>query len=536
MEKSLADLTPEEVQASESLVLALLRERFPDYNFSLGSVLEQLIAYPWAALGALSQLQAAEIQNNMSIKAVSENPDADPELVDSLMSNYQVERVTGTFVTGRVAINVTTAVAFVLPATTVFTTGARRFNPIKDYTIVTDAALATGDGVVVYQVGAGQPIAVIELIETVESGATVPQDTRFTVVAGAIPGVVSITAVATFSAGRQAETNTELLNRLEAGIAAKTTADRASITADLQAVFPDIRDISIIGMGDPEMNRDAQNIYGISGGGMVDVYVRTADAPATYIRTLQPFSMIAEPEELVSVIPIPPTTVPGFYRVTKALPTGSGAEGSAGITEISDRGVWRPNTGLPLVLRAQDARFSARQGGTSVRIQDAREATAGLKYDLYFSAMPLLSDIQDYCRLRANSAPGADILVRAPIPCYVSVGITVSYLSGQQAPSADALRQVVADAVNRYTFAETTAMSTIITRAVDSYMNGKGNAVAPLSLRGSLYKVDGSVETLVGTTGLAIQDDPVNCQSRRTVAYYAYPSSVQLTLQPRDTL
>lgn len=578
-EFQLANLTPEAIQQREALVLELLREKFPDMNFAPGSVLEQVLAYPWALLGTDSQQQAEALRQSMSLKSVTESPEtADPELVDALLSNYMIERKQGESVSGTLVITTDQRASFALRKTAEFKSGDRVFNPIRDYTFVSNLSLATDVGIVVYQPGpqfSGTWLVTIQVQESTVGGASVAVDTPFTLTNVTLPGLRSAVAASAFAAGQTIETNQEMLERLEPGIAAKTTGDRSSIEATLYDAFPTIQDISVIGKGDDEMRRDANNIFGYGGGGMVDTYVRTVGYPTSRSLVVAALpSAVAPDGTIVSDVNVTPTMAPAFYGVDSVKLYGYNENVAYSLMEPA--AIYRPSgVAMPALVAPQDARFSMYQGSMTLRINDHNTSTIiydtfgdswladtttttavwingmlrsysnqtiaslytqGYRlYTVYFSTADDVDDIQRYMQARDRTAPGADHLVKAAIPCFVSLSLGIGFRVAAGQPSATALQQLIADTVNAIKFTERTLSAGRIIQAVNQYMGDRGYALLPIQMSGRIYGIDGSIEAITGTSDLIIPNMPDQGITRRITAYYCSPANVTLSFTPVTT-
>jgi hypothetical protein len=152
-------------------------------------------------------------------------------------------------------------------------------------------------------------------------------------------------------------------------------------------------------------------------------------------------------------------------------------------------------------------------------------------YDIYVDVMPSLSTIQTYVNGRNVRAPGADYLVKGGIPCFMTVGITISYIATGTAPNVTNVRNAASGAVNGTLFAGTDLSALTIVSAVQAVIPTTAQVDLPLSMRGTLRLSDGVETVLTGTNTLAIPDNSDTGATRRTVCYFLRPADVTVTLQ-----
>jgi len=588
----LSELDQATVEEREQLLTTLLSELFPELDLGKGGILQQLLMYPNALFDTMNRDEVDAMRRSMSLQEINDDPTlADEDIVDSLMSNYFITRTAATAATGEMAIVISSLATTQVPATTVFTNNDRTFVPNQDYVGLINASLITADNErAIQQRPDGNYWFTITVVEQVDSGSRVDQGAIFT--ASPEPtGFVEAYAVSDFQAGTVEESNADLVSRLDDGIAAQATADRVSIESMLRTNFASIIDLSIIGFGDEEMRRDRNNIFGISCGGKGDIYVRTAAAPYTTKISVAALPMSVRDAEatipyssmdVTTQFSISPTVLPAFYRFERAAPMDPASETTINLTllETGERGIYSPPDAEfePTINEPSEATFSAYQGSATVNVQDAESqpdhrerilaAVRGLDtvsvyidgvltaipvsegdvtidtyltngyrfYDLYMSYIPSIVDIQNFVNSRSRRSPAADYLVRAAIPCFVSIDVEVAYPATQTAPTETSVKTAIANAVNAVRFTAPSLPAATIVDAVADLLGNNGYAVLPLTMRGSVLKPDGTTESLESQSELVITDDPSLSVSRRTVAYYLSTDDIFLTLTPVSTI
>lgn len=565
----LSTLDSAAIKASATLLQQLLSEQYPDRDLVPGSVLNQVLIQPNSVLDVMNRTDISTLQVSSSLQAASDNPDiADPDIVDALMSNYMISRTPAANAQGQLIIVLSNSVSFVLSAATTFTANGRTFNPTSDYSIYTNSSLATRttDKVLTLR-GDGNYWFSITVVENVAGGPTVSQGVAF-VALPEPPGYVESYAADNFQSGVVAESNADLLAKLDEGIAASAMADRVSIAALVKTQFPSITDTSIIGYGDSEMTRDSYNIFGMSHGGKYDIYARTAATPLTFKYTV----VVMQQSPVTSEFLIQPTLLPGFYRVQKITRVNdNGAVGYA-YSEMGARGVYIPTgEATPVINRSSEAAFTKYQGVARVRIDDADtaktwttyinslsdtfsalvytspsgeseiltgteiKASAALGYrfyDVYLQYLPYIEDVQDYLVDRNRQQPGADIpLMKAPVPCFVAVDIIVGYSGNSGAPDTNAIKNAIVSAINTLPYSAPTLQASLVAEAVAAVLGTTGYVILPLTLRGALTLPDSTIVMLSSQTSLDIPNYYDLGVSRRTVSYLTTADDITLTLQ-----
>jgi hypothetical protein len=142
------------------------------------------------------------------------------------------------------------------------------------------------------------------------------------------PYVTRVDIPARFSGGKGPETVPEILARAPTAISVRNLINPRSIDATLNDNFDGIEAIMVVGMGDPEMQRDlvpstAPHLL-FHVGGAVDIYLRTALTETSFIGTVG--SLFARPDSVSLMFRDGATSFAGvlpgdIIRVTDGLPT-----------------------------------------------------------------------------------------------------------------------------------------------------------------------------------------------------------------------
>lgn len=235
----------------EEFVLQILRERFPELDIRRGSVLYQAVVKPLAIMFQPFRDRLSVLRRNQSLRFYQYMRDTE---LDKLVANFFIERQ---------------------PAGTASGTARIYFSQSDNRTIPSDAVVSTADGLQFRAVTA-LAVTAAEMSLNQEEGlfyidlpvSAVSVGSDFNIEAGSlftVTGVsdaIRVTNKAPFSAGRNIESNVELVRRTKDSLATRTLTSRNSIFTVLNEAFPSlILSQEVIGYGDPQMLRDVVKAY-----------------------------------------------------------------------------------------------------------------------------------------------------------------------------------------------------------------------------------------------------------------------------------
>lgn len=235
----------------EEFILQILRERFPELDIRRGSILYQAVAKPLAIMFQPFRDRLSVLRRNQSLRFYQYMRDTE---LDKLVANFFIERQ---------------------PSGTASGTARVYFSQADNRTIPSDAVVATADGLQFRAVTA-LAITAAEMSLNQEEGLffvdlpvvavatgsdyNIEASSLFTVIN--IPDAIRVDNKAPFSAGRNIESNVELVRRTKDSLATRTLTSRNSIFTVLNEAFPSlILSQEVIGYGDAEMIRDVVKAY-----------------------------------------------------------------------------------------------------------------------------------------------------------------------------------------------------------------------------------------------------------------------------------
>ncbi len=514
-----------------------IAEQNPNLDLRVGT-LHNLLVYYHSVLASALQTNVQDYLNARSLAAIAADPAlADPALVDDALSNFRLDRKPGEAATGEVAVVKDNDLTTTIGVGAEFTANGRLYVTTAVYTAKAEAGLVNAptdrlitpraDGNFVFTV----PVVAAEAGEA----GRVAKDT-VVVPAAAPTGFVAAYAAGDFADGRDAETNDALVARLQQGVACKAPSNRVSMNAMLREIdaFSRVVATSIVGYGDAEMLRDVHWVFPVHGGGRADWYVRT-DVPLTRA-AMTKTAVLVEKQGAAGVwqFALGRDDCPGFYEVDRVRPVGSeGTVGGYAVTtdyrsyDLSGAG-FRPD--IAAVAEAAYSRFQTAviqflDTGTDVTALDPG-ATADYEFDV--KLLPLIAEIQDAVSSRDVRAYGSDVLVKAPVPCFLQVSFTVFKPAADPVPDLDAIRAAVVALANGTGFTGR-LFAGRVHDAVHPFLTA-GASVGAIDMFGRLRYPDGRIRYIRDADVLAVPDEPADMVSPKTVQFFLAPEDVGVSV------
>jgi len=537
----LAALDPALVSQQLDLATAAIGEDNPDLDVSRRGSVYDILAYYHAVLNAQLLTNVNDYLDARSLLVLSQstNPDlADPALVDDVVSNFGVTRQPGAAAAGSVAIVVSSSSTLTLPAGAQFQAGGLTFITDQVYTAKVDPTQIHGPGdrlLTPLAAPGGQWRFTVNVVATaVGAAGNLPASTVLTPVVPPANFVRSY-AAGSFGGGVDTETNTQLLNRLAEGVACKAPSNRVNFAALLRntPAFSAFVAQSVVGAGDVEQLRDKHSILPLSLGGKVDWYVRTQAALAGVVLTRTATCLSVAAGSSVWQFSVGRDDAPGFYElrhISRANADGDNFPLLSDVRAVDLLGLdWAPDVANP-----KEGAYSRFQTAI-VQFTDSATPVAGLapgataSYTCTAVGQPLIGPIQDTL---ASSADGrsraADVLVKAPVPCFVTVIFTLYSPTPVAASQLTAMQSALAAAAQNTGFTGQLYASAL--QAALAPLLTQGQYAGAMNLSGSLRRPDGSRASLSSTDVLTVPDDPANMVSPRTVQFYLDLADVVITV------
>jgi hypothetical protein len=242
-----------------------------------------------------------------------------------------------------------------------------------------------------------------------------------------ISGFVKAEAYGNFSSGKSLETDKQLVNRIKYGLSHSKLESPAGILNRFSSNFTGFQTLHVCGANDDELTRSKQNALGISTFGKADVYVRSSLG----IETVQAVKSAKKIEEGLWEMNFKNYEFPGFYNVKSILPD----ETSISLTGTLD--IVSTDFGFSLyqdtlrnnnINNLAEARFTKYQTAKVLfNYEELPSLDVGesKNFLVQLNSLPYIAEMQDLLLLDDQRLACADYLVKAVIPCMVSLEINL---------------------------------------------------------------------------------------------------------------
>lgn len=470
MVKISEDITQEDIDQATTENRAVLQERFPDLDISVGGVIDSLLVDGNVAITAQNDADVDQALLVTQLKAISEGTvTVDDDSLDDLMANY--------FITRREDVPATGTVVFVVRdnRTYTFQSGYRlrygdqsyelatNFNVYPTTVVGIDLSIATNVQVQqVYDDETGYLFRFelpIQSLEAAPDAVRVSGD-RFVVDQG-FDGLGYVEANTNFQGGTSAETNQEFAARGLEGLLAYTVGGQDHIRKIVTNTIQ-LSDSYAVGAGDAMMTRDRDNVFNIPTGGKTDIYVKSgAIAAATYNVSATVINYVTRRIRVT----LTRAQSAGVYRTVlspRYTATPPTLVSGAVTVNTTTNAQWTTSSGFnPETPDQYDRAFSARQqividatddrqdGSGYVVSMTSNGQVISSAYQVQVSYQPGVLDQDTALTADAVRPPGIDVLVKAAVPCVTTLGVVVQAPVNYNGPDADSLEASLAAAVNQ---------------------------------------------------------------------------------------
>jgi hypothetical protein len=529
-------LDSEGVQRNRLQLGDLWQAAEPDLDVARGA-LSALVVSPAAALLEVGRETFALARKSSSLSAlVNDSSATAQEMLDELAAGYRVSRKPGSPASGTVRLFFRENVPKTIGVSTLFEANGILFN-----TSAAENLLPYGEAPTTlarYQTmrrtedGSGLYYADIVLTaQTAGSAGNLMQGTELALYQSNLSYFVRAVALETFRQGENDESNDSLIQRMLYGVSAKVLSSRINMKASLSEMFPDIRDSSVIGAGDPEMTRDRHTAFPGSAGGYCDWYIGTTRQLAAVSVTtdrITDLETFADGSVLYSVF-IDNELIPCLYHVRDIQDDETSefceiVQQTRNLQFPEETGLPRiEETGLPRITEVEEGVFTAYHV-TEVLF---RSKTPLTRIRLYGFHAPGIAEIQQWV-LECNQSPvGLDILVKAAIPTDIRFSAVLHVpASGETADLAE-LQNAVASYINGIPLNGILAVSGLTALLHQNLPSG--SFITGQALFSSTFLPDGRIVTGAANDRLVIDLPPY--ATNRTSLFFCDPVNVSFVRQ-----
>lgn len=534
---TLKDVTTADYNTYEAELIQLLNEQFPTLDVRKGTVLRELLVKPAAQVYALDGKRFEELKRQFSLLTMSQHPeDVDLNILDGILSNFNVSRNSGTYATGKILVKVAYSIEYVISSNETFSTSdSNIFRPAKEYKVkLNDADIDNDTNIKLYTSADGTYYYFIldAISDMPGSKYNIVQGTAINSTSG-FYGFVTAEAYSSFTGGIDEETIETLIQRIPYAIANRSLESRLSIASILMDKFSYVRDINAIGMGEAEQLRSKHNVLGIDVGGRVDIYARTFSIPSI-ITIIKAGTRIAPSTYNIELTE---EEFSGCYMIRSITNTEVGTNTLGSYAFVDNRGSnsylrsFHDFSSNNLVVETAYTKYQ----NSTVTVYDVvgnSSDTHIFKLEVYTA--PNITELQNYVDQDDVKNLFGDIVVRGSLMCLVSLKAYISQKYDSSTIDVEAMRSDIVEFINNIKFNTVLSKSQISSimhkypiSSVDiSYGRQKG-----MELAGRIRAADGTILTITGDN---LNIDTIKNASKlvtsETCIYAADPRDIYLTI------
>lgn len=499
----------ETIADTKARLEAFALESNPNADIAPGTVLSELIIKFASTLhNPIKNDILALDQSNSIITALDSVTDTYSEAIDNIASNYSLSRSQGLKSTGKLKVIINSGDTFYLPANTVFTQPVVKLNYLTtaNYRITTNPKNV--DDLALKKINASNQYYFILPVQAEKAGSQYKLTDRIALDVGTgvvISNFVTAQAQGNFTDGLDVETDKELIARFKTGLSNKSLLTKNSILSRVREEYPNLKDISLATVNDPELIRPKQNLFGTSTLGMTDVYVKTTFG----LETSQLSIMATKTGPATWTLSLGVDDAAGFYRILSILPQNQQLTGSLEFTptyNYSTSGYQIAN----LVNNLYEGRFTKYQTAdvtftfdelTLDGVSQAYAIGTKVPFDVWVVGQPDIKGIQDFLLSNDERITCADYLVKAALPCFVTVNLTIVRNDPTVDFPVDLLKQDIFKYINSLSFGDSVHASAIINIC---HKYDIKNVRLPIQLTGAIYTDHSTLLTISSTDVLTI--------------------------------
>jgi len=516
----------ENIEATVERLTAFIAQNYTDVETGPGSVISELLIKLAATLhneqyNLITQLE----QGNTFLKVATATEDTYSEIIDQIASNYNTERNTGIKVKGRIKVTI--------DDDNEYNFTARQIQFIQPnlnliYFLTEDARVRSSPSPTLSETQLYQDNGFYYFILDVEAEFAgeeyqASSGTLFDIgVNNYIDGFVKAEAYGNFSSGLSPETDKELVAKIKYSLGNTRFDSPAGIANRFSREFPGFQYLSVCGANDSEMTRSKQNALGISTFGKADVYVRSSIGP----QVMHIKKQATKTAENTWTLEIANHEVPGFYNIVSITPDVVNIDLGGTLLQKTPTAYgysYYPEKRNNELYGVIDARFTKYQTA-AVTLDYADPGNAEIGSKAYFlmqvSYQPNIAEMQDVLLSDTERLACADYLVKAVIPCMVSLNIQLLKKRPTDTFESLNIQQLKKDIflyVNTIPFGEELHAS----RIVDICHNYDIRRVdLPINMSGVILCPDGTSLNISGNDVLTIPHNLAKGVTPKTAAYF----------------
>lgn len=505
---------------AQTLLRQLMQTNHPSLDWRAGTVLNDVVLSGYAELYSEVFALLDNYRASLSIRTLLADPDsAVGAAADAVAARFNVTpRATGTSASGYITIYCSAPGTFIVPDGATFTCGGKTYHPQAMYTITTRAV---GDEIELVEVATDYWAAVIPVTASATGSAYNMEANTAAMWDSDYPFYLSAVTVSGITGGTDAETNSQLVKRLESAMSNASPCNEVGIEKFIQTALPAITSVRCRGFGTPEQVRGKRNPLGVDLPGFVDVYVRSAQLET---RTVTVPGTLLNTSLRIVEIQIPRSAFPGAYAVSAVVPVALVGSGALEVTAILRSADVDVDFAIPGITD-DDAWLSAYQRMNIQAVDPYSDMTGlavgdTLQYNVTLRGISGVDYAQQLMAGDRTRNAGLSALVRAAVPCVCWVQAQVR--GATSAAALAAARQAIADMISNVPVGTSDIPASDISYLLNLHTGG--SVIGQLSLRTQLG-VD-VARTHTSVEGLYIM--PHGVWTADTSAFYCPTSNITI--------
>jgi hypothetical protein len=425
----LNEIDDDRVNAAYAIIAQMIEEKCPDLNARRG-VLGDLVTELHAILQGASMEAIERLRKSISAMELAQEPeDAVPAAVDALVSNYRITRRVSTKAAGDVTVVMDRAGGINFGTSSKFRANGQVFYVTRPVSVKPPNTTSPGvNDVLSEELDNGNfAVQVPVMAAEIHENAVLAQFDKLSVTPSP-PGVLLAYATEDFGGGNVEQSNAELVQQMQAGAAMPGFASPESVKALIKNITFNVLDVAVVGATDVEMIRDRRGGE-VSGGGKLDIYVRTRAFPKSRGITKNATLLSKTPTEATWEVTLTRDDAPGFYLVRDIRAPGL-PRTEDGCTITDDARSMNTAGDTPDIQAVDEGLYSAYQEATITFTEETETLALQVgdkkAFIVTVLVMPDVDTIQNLVDKPAVRQPGLDVLIKAVKPAWVTVRINVT--------------------------------------------------------------------------------------------------------------
>ena len=446
-----SSFSAQQILDQQAIVRQYLEDRYQRLDYSPVSGLHDTVIRPSAQMQLIARSFIEEFSKSRTLFD-SLNSTGNEKIVDAILSNFLISRRVGLKSTGTLRISVESAsINQNIALSSTFTTSSGIvFSPVSN---VSASLLQTRtDGTTIFEsTPGGSGYFLVDVVAS-QSGTeyNIGKNTQFTA-SSSIDGLISIVSVDSFIGGIDNESNRSVYNRIISSLSARNMTSSLAIDQAIRDKFPKTIFTSTHGASSKYMKRNSHNIFGVKSGCACDVYVKNSTSPArkqivTVASKIKPEDDFGNLHPGKFLVTIKKDAFPGHYDVLSVKPysidkTIGSYEVLSKVRKLTDLSVQND------LHTASEAAFSVYSSTDVIFSEFPESGLDEISVMCEVTGMEELASIQDFANSGGEQSALIDTLIKACVPCFVSIGPISVKVSGDSNVSDHDIIKVVSEYV-----------------------------------------------------------------------------------------